>query len=511
VSLRELVTTHHAVSRRAAERSLEGYLRRVVIDSRPEPRPFGVVAEGWQWEDACTIIPALEDVAGVRGGYDGPRSIWYTRPRGHDKTNSLGRYLNWLLGFSRKALRMSYAAADSDQAQLVVDAMQAEAALNPWLRGIYHGRRRVSGPGGTLKILTADAPSSFGLTDDVVVCDEITHWPKRDLYDVLWSGRAKRPGSVFFILSNAGVRQSWQHDVHEKARADPLWLVSDTPEGVHLASWMTPAVRDSIRRLLPRGLARRVLDNRWIDAAEEADFLNREEVESCEVLGKLLGLLYRSVGVPGVRYVAGIDYGPKRDRTALSVVHLGDNSVVVLDRLDVWQGSPEEPIAIRRVEDWIREVNASFNRPDLVIDPYQMEGTCQEFESNQVVERFEARGGKRTYEMAETLRTLVTNNRLAVYPGAGSLVVDGRVETLVDELLGLVLRPTPYGYRFDHEANFHDDRAVAVGMACLRLLRMDPSGPGVLPGKVEQRAAQQLVLGGRKGQRGFGGRGLWGT
>jgi len=232
--------------------------------------------------------------------------------------------------------------------------------------------------------------------------------------------------------------------------------------------------------MLPRGFARRVIDNVWIDPAEDADFLTRSEIEACILRGQENNLVYAAAGKKGIRYVVGVDYGPRRDRTALSVVHLSGD-VCVVDRLDVWQGRPEYPIAIERVEDWIRDVNVKFHSPVLVIDPYQMEGTAQEFEGRQEVVRFEARGGKRTYEMAEHLRTLVSNTRLVWYPDAGALPVNGRLESFGDELLGLVLKITPYGYRFDHTANFHDDRVVSVGMAALEAARMDPSVPGVLP------------------------------
>jgi hypothetical protein len=129
-------------------------------------------------------------------------------------------------------------------------------------------------------------------------------------------------------------------------------------------------------------------------------------------------------------------------------------------------------VAISRVEAWIDEVRNSFGSPTLICDPYQLEGTIQHYENHLRVIRHEARGGKANYELAEALRTLVVNRRIAWYPGAGSLVLpDGRVETLSDELAGLVTRPMAYGYRFDHESGRHDDRSVAVGMAALYCAR----------------------------------------
>lgn len=488
-NLQHHIDVAYALAERASARSAGAYLRHVVIDSRPEPRRFGDIAEPWQTDLLGHLTPALESVSGIRRVYDGPRNFWFTLARGHDKTSSIGRLANWLLAFSRRSLNMATAAADSDQAGLIVEAMAAESRLNPWLSSrLSMGRTRVKGPGGVLKVLSADAGSSFGLNCDAVIIDELTHWKKRDLFDVLWSGRAKRPGSVFIVISNAGTIGSWQHRIYQRYHQDHDWFFYDAPPRRHLASWMTPTVVESIRKGLPRGLAKRVLDNLWIDPAEESDFLTRAEIEVCQEIGVERGLIRQPKGRIGGVYVAGIDYGPRRDRTALAVVHQEKDQQVVVDRLDVLQGSPEAPVAIQAVEDWITEVNKVFNHPLVVIDPYQMESTVQRFQNHCRIERFESRGGKANYEMAEALRSLIVNKLICWYQGAGLLVVDGQQESFSDELAGLILKPTPYGYRFDHEAQFHDDRAVAVGMAALYVLK-EPMGAwrDAPPPMVEQR------------------------
>ena len=509
-SLRRRVEVAHALAERHASRSLSQYLRQVVINSTPEPRRFGQIADVWQLDLADRIVPALESAAGMRHDYRGPLSFWLTLPRGHDKTGLIGRLLNGCLAFSRRRLSLYTAAGDSDQAGLIAESMESERRMNPWLeRRISPGRFRMTGPGGTLKVLSADAPSSFGLTGDVFVLDEPTHWKKRELFDVLWSGREKRTGSVWLMIANAGLLGSWQHDLLLRAKASPDWYVFETPPGRQLASWMSPERIAEMRRMLPRGLARRVLDNVWIDPAEESDYLTRAEIEACEQLGRELGLTYTTRGTSGVRYVAGIDYGPRRDRTALCVLHRDGSGRVLLDRLDVWQGSPEAPVLIQRVEQWMRDIARDFPGVYFVCDPYQLEGTIQDFERHHEVERFEARGGKRNYEMAETFRSLVSSKQLAWYPGAGTLVKDGRQESFADEAAGLVLKTTPYGYRFDHEAGMHDDRTVAVGMAALTACRMDPSRPGVAAPEIpKQRPRPVESRQDRAGTRGLWGRGL---
>lgn len=400
---------------------------------------------------------------------------------------------NWLLAFSQRHLSISVAASDSDQAKILMEAMDSEARHNPWLSSrVKHHQKTAKGPGGKLTVLTADAGSSFGRNDDVTIIDEITHWNKPDLFEVLYSGSKKRPGSVVVIITNAGVIGSWQWRQWKRAHQETSWDVFDAPGP--LASWMTPEGIAEIRRGLPRGLARRVLDNMWIDPAEEADFLTRAEIEVCPRKGMEAGLTFQTRGRPGLRYVLSVDYGPKRDRTALCVGHRDTSKgYVIVDRLEVWQGSPSEPIQVQRVEAWLREMWKLFPGAVLVIDPYQMEGTAQDFEVGHRVERFEARGGKSNYEMAENFRSLIVSGQLLWYPGAGDILVDGVMETLVDEIAGLVIKATPYGYRFDHTSSFHDDKAVAVGMMALIACRLDPSGPGAPPPPVKVQKNPILI------------------
>src|SRR5262249_35055955 len=113
--------------------SLDAYLRAVLIDRVPEAQPFARVAEPWQMDLLEAMVPAVEAVAGLRPDYRGPMSFWRTLPRGHDKTSSIGRLCCWLLAYAPRRLSLAAGAGDSDQAEILGEAMKAEAALNPWL------------------------------------------------------------------------------------------------------------------------------------------------------------------------------------------------------------------------------------------------------------------------------------------------------------------------------------------------------------------------------------------
>jgi hypothetical protein len=491
--VRRQVEVAHQLAQRASATGYLAYLDHVVIDA-PVPGRFADLAYPWQWGDARLLAPALESVSRFDRGYAGPRNFWFTRARGHDKTTSLARAGLWLLAFSQRRVKWAHAASDGDQAALLVQAMERQIELNPWLKArVTVAKRGATGCRGSLDILTSDSSSAFGDLPDLTSVDEITWWKKEDLWGPLWSARDKRPHALVWVITNAGVLDSWQHKLVELAKRNANgWHVWDEPR--RLPTWMNEADIQENRKLLPRGLAKRVFDNLWIDAAEESGFLTREEVAACEALGRDLGLSFQLRGRPGVEYVLVVDYGPTKDRTALAVMHQEPGGRVIVDRLDVWQGSREEPVQISRIHQWIEEQRSAFGQVRLVLDPYQMEGTAQHYEMHVPTHRHEARGGKGNYAMAECLRTLVINRQIAWYPGAGVLVVEGRQETLADEMAGLVLRPMSYGYRFDHEAGKHDDRTVCLGMGALVLLHQMAPVAFVSPPALELPKPKPAIL-----------------
>ena len=480
-NLRRKIALAWSMADRASRTGAEGFLQNVVIDSRPEPRKYSEVAEGWQWQIARTIFPALEVVAKVRKGYTGPRSFWFTMPRGHDKTSLVGRLCGWTLAYARHRVSAIAAAADREQANLLAEFMETETKLNPWYaKKLSFKNYRVQGEDNfsDLKILASDAYGAYGLKPDLMVCDELTHWPKRDLWDSVMSGREKRPGAVFIIITNAGNIGSWQWELLNAAKdaqkKNGSWFVYEAPGPI--ASWMTAEKLEEQRAFLPAGVFRRVHMNEWLDPGEDCGFITRHEIELCKEIAGGAAPERRERGKTGVRYVAPIDYGPVKDRTACAVLHQEEDGTIVVDKMDVWQGSRDNPVPILDVEAWMSRVIREFGRVEFVVDPFQMESTIQKFEPRAIVERFEARGGKSNYEMAQSLRTVLLGKRLAWYEGMGDLVVrnrDGstRVHSFEDELVELVIRPMGYGYRFDHHPGRHDDRVVCVGMGVWKLLR----------------------------------------
>lgn len=394
--------------------------------------------------------------------------------------------LNWVLGYSKKRIRAYAAAADADQARLIRDAMVRERELNSWLKPRVQIMLKAAwGRGGSLEILAADAASAHGKAPDITIVDEFTHIHNRDFIDALYSARNKRPGSVFIIQTNAGIKGSYQWDFREFARTSDRWHFYEQPVGVHLASWMDEKAIAEDRKLLTPTEADRLLDNRWIDPGEESGFCLLDEALACRTIGV-------GEGDCRSRYFAGVDFGPRRDRTALALVRRDDPTPVTLPNgeshwpdatytvvdLQCWH-RPGGEVQIEEVEKWVEAANARY-RPQFVFDEYQMLSTIQKYEKlHYQIERFAPRGGAANYELAANLRSLIASRRIRWQQRSGptlphtDVLVSG-ADTFEDELSQLLLRVTPSGYRFDHKSGKHDDRAVAVGMAALFAVNAKP-------------------------------------
>jgi len=483
----------------ASSQSLRKYLEVVTIDARDadgNALRFGDVIEKWQARSTVPIMRAIEGIAGINPTYAGPLYFWRDLPQGHDKTSGIARICNGALAFCRRPIRIGVFAKDSIQAGRIWQFMRDEAQtkrLNPWLgqrlKFISSPTRKVFGipteqdgiisGGGELEIHDSDAAGNAGHKFDITICEELTWWPEKgkELLDQLYTRRHKIKGAVFVVLGNAGILKTWQHDLYLEAQQDPDWDVYRTEGSV--AGWIPPEKLAQDKRTVAPSIARRVYDNEWI-SEDEQTYLTRAELDAVEARSRELGLKPYSNARPGVKYVASIDYGSVKDWCAMCVLGVypdGTNRVV---KLDVVRGSRATPVSLASVNTWAEMVNIAF-RPAWVVDTYQMEWFVQEH-ALWPIERFAYRGGLANYKMAEHVRTLVVNRELLWPPEIGSVRMTDRAGreidyTLADEFADLVTVDLPSGYRWDHKANKHDDRATAVGMAAYYASQVDLSRP----------------------------------
>jgi phage terminase large subunit-like protein len=276
------------------------------------------------------------------------------------------------------------------------------------------------------------------------------------------------------LLSSAGDPAHWSRAVLEHALADPLWRVHEVAGPV---PWLDPARVEEQRRRLPESSFRRLFLNEWVSGEDRVASL--EDLRTCVTLDG------PQEPVEGVDYVLGIDLGLKNDRTAVAVCHaerlsgLEDPTVggrVVLDRLQVWQGSRLRPVKLDDVEEWVSAASEKYNRAAMIVDPWQSAGLMQRLQARGVARSGWSgqSGGWRRWgaveeftfsaqsvgRLASTLTLLIRNHALALPDDP----------ELIEELANLRLKETSPGVlRIDHDSGRHDDRAIALALAAQRL------------------------------------------
>ncbi len=320
----------HQAALRKMQKTPEAFRAALVIDSDAGPVRLGEVLDDWQREDFKAIDPAWVFVAHRTPPAPVKLRAWLERPRGHSKTNDLAVMIAWVLFASPRRLVGLAAAADRDQAKLLRDAVSKLVMTNPWLSKYLDVQAfKVVNlhTESTLEIISSDAPSSYGATPDFVICDEITHWAKRDLFDSLISSAAKRSHCLFLVICNAGFHDSWQWDLREAIRDTPAWYFHalDGPR----ASWISPTKLDEQRRLLPVIAFDRLWLNRW--GSGSGDAIDPADLDAAISAGRASIPAGRVTHpAPGWVYVAGVDLGLKRDASAVVIVgrHVGHSVAI---------------------------------------------------------------------------------------------------------------------------------------------------------------------------------------
>lgn len=382
------------------------------------------------------------------------RLVYLEVPRGHWKSGGAAAVAiaEAFLGHSTDVV---VAAADRDQAGIIGENISGYLHRNATLRASVRAKADeflIPARDSRIRIIASDEPGSWGLGGVRqrfrLIADELTAWPTRGekLWIALVSATGKTPDVQTIVLSNAGTGQerSWQWRIRETARRAP-WGYLFAASGV-TASWIGPDWVEQMRELLPPTAFERVILNRW--TSESGDFVTREQWRRC-VDERWAPQPW---GRAGVQYVAGVDLGLVKDRTAIAVLHR-DGDEAVLDELMVFQGSRAEPVSIASVERTILDLADRFSGLRVVCDPWQFKGSVERLRGRVGVEEFQFTAGS-VGRLSTSLYQSITAGRLRVFPD----------DELEREVLGLQVVETSSGWRFDHRAGGYSDRAVAIGM-----------------------------------------------
>jgi len=445
--------------RPAATSDLDRALNLIRTLTLPDGRRWAETLPDDPWIERDVLTPILEQDDDGRPAH---RQVWIELARGHMKTGAVAAVA--LVEAVRGHGTHVYAlASDQDQARLLTEAIAGQCQRNPKLGAAFRQSKdefAVKTNGSRIRVMSSDAPSFYGVGVDArrlrIVCDELTQWQRRDLFDAAVTTLPKVQNAQLIVISNAGVVNTWQEDAR-KAAAETGYLYA--PTGV-IASWIRPADLERVRKQVPPAVYRRFYENVWTEA--EGEFITREMLARCidPDLSPRLG------GDWEQRYCVGLDLGLTRDRTARAVAHFDrEQDLVVLDDMRVWQGSRELPVSIAAIEADLEQCDRNFGNPRIYADPWQLQGTIQRLRDRLHLEEFTF-SGEHVKQLSETLYSLISAGKLRIYPD----------RELEGELCALAVRQTGYGWRIDHQAGGYSDRCMALGMACLGAMQVPAEG-----------------------------------
>lgn len=433
----------------------KAFRKGLVIETDAGPATLDSKLDPWQRADFEAVDNGWKRIARNKT-IDGPVKLraYFERPRGHSKTTDLAVQVAWILFATERMISGVAAACDRDQSRLLRDALAKLVSENGFLAKYLdvQAYRIVNvRSGSTLDILSADAQSSYGLTPDFIVMDEITHWNNEALFISLFSAAAKKSSCGLFTISNAGVGmgKSWQWSFREAARTggdDWHFSTIDGPQ----ASWISAKHLAEQRRILPPVAYDRLWLNKWTtgqgDAITEADILRAVTMTEKPTRESFVG----------ATFIAGLDLGIKRDASAISIGGCESNgSRVRLAHTQAWLPEDGKPIDLMSLEEEIVALHKLYQF-DLFYDPWQAELLAQRLRSRGVRTHEVPFSGPNLQKMASATVETFSEGQIALYDDAA----------LLDDLRSLKVIEKSYGYRIDAErgAAGHADRAIALAL-----------------------------------------------
>jgi hypothetical protein len=358
------------------------------------------------------------------------------------------------------------AACDRDQADIVRGFAAGLGTSTPALRGRVKSLkdRMMFDSGSVLQVLSADEPSAHGTGGRGrryrVILDELSLWPDLGLAHALLASTGKVKNVQTLILSNPGATKSgeaWR--LREQARQGAAGWFLYAPEDTIAPGWISEAWREQMRTALPPQLYERFIKGRWADGPDAA--FTREMLEACEdpAWGP------QSSGTTGVE--VGVDIGLRHDSAAIEIVGWrGD----LLYRFNGGIADPREfpdgEVPIELIENELLRLATAFPVRKIYADTWQFAGSRQRLEARMPIEDF-SNNVPNQEKMSKTLYNLIASKRLRLYHDPD----------LIDELVALRTVVSPRGFRLDHRPGLHNDRTVALAMACYAAAESGPSRP----------------------------------
>lgn len=435
---------------------------------------WGDAATSWQRADALSVLAAAQGTAsprpntlsqtepGSEPSETDARRQFHLRGRGMSKTTDAAALALVLLLTVAPARSRSHAyAADADQAGIMLDTIHGLAERSGLLGAVDIGARNmtVRGTGATLSVESADGASAYGLRPWLTLVDELGAWPRsanhRRLWGAIVSAVPKVPGSILLVIGTAGSPSGIGAEVWTEAETSPHWRASRHPGP---APWWAAEDIAATRRDLSPSEYRRLILCEW---AEGDDALAvADDVAACIRPGST-SLTPRA----GVRYVAALDIGTRRDLTALVVGHSERRAAgvtYVIDRVLSWRPDKKRDgrVDLAEVEAAALRVCREYRVDVLRFDRMQAEQMTANL----------TRAGVRT---SEFVFSAAGANRLArTMWGAlrdHALELPDDEETRAEFLTTRLVETGPSTIKLANPPGSHDDIVTAVGMVLVDL------------------------------------------
>lgn len=225
-------------------------------------------ADPWLRDEIC--IPAL---AKRPDGKPVNRFCWTELPKGAAKTTT-GAALMLTEAAMEPATHCYVLAVDEAQAAIALDALAGLISRYPRLQAAIKQRQNLFtfSNGSRIQIMASHEPSFHGIAATArrvrFVCDELTQWPTPAMYHAALASMAKVADTAAWVLTNAGLLDSWQAEARDQLEAAGAHMFISEPGW--LPSWVSQADVDALRATLPLPLWRRYFRNEWVSAVEGA-------------------------------------------------------------------------------------------------------------------------------------------------------------------------------------------------------------------------------------------------
>jgi hypothetical protein len=376
------------------------------------------------------------------------------RRRGESKTGdtAAAALLDCLVG---PAGSINYACAnDQEQAALILDHARGFQRRSPILKDLVISKTGITNPTNynELRVIAADAPSSYGVTYHKCFYDELSLAPNDELWTAMWSAVAKTPQSQMVAVSMAGLGEMgivWK--VREWTSDPENHYYYHSREGSQLAPWLDPAAIERQRKTLHPADFARFFEARFADpkgAFIDTELWNAAEVGTEATSGKARAYVF-------------VDFGLTHDATAIAVCHgeKGDDGEVrvTLDTLITRRGSPSDPVQIAAIDELIVDLTKRFPVRAVTIEAWQGIGSQQSLQARLPGIKVTASWPGAASQAAQwgNLLTLIRNHRLVVFPH----------EELRNEALHLVTKVVAGRITAVDSGGVHQDHILATAGA----------------------------------------------